>query len=60
VLANHAGVAVRTHVDSALPVHELRQLTEGDAVAVAAERGGWTIELPPHSGAILEWRPRAP
>jgi hypothetical protein len=47
-------------VDSAVPARELRRLTEGDAVAVPAERGGWTIELPPHSGAILEWRQQQP
>ncbi len=56
VLANHSGSAARTHLDSMLPVRELRRLTEGDPVAVGAERAGWTIDLPPHSGAILEWR----
>jgi hypothetical protein len=60
VLANHGPSALRTHVDSTLAVRDVRQLTEGDAVAVSAERGGWTISLPGHSGAVLEWRSKQP
>jgi len=55
VLANHAPVARRTHIDSVLAVGELRQLTETGSAAVTAERGGWSINLPAHSGAVLEW-----
>jgi hypothetical protein len=58
VLANHEGRALRTHLDTSLPATGLRQLTEGGTVAVSAERGGWTLELPAHGGAVIQWQRR--
>lgn len=60
VLANHGPTAQRTHLDSTLAVGGLRALTESGSTAVAAERGGWTLTLPAHSGAVLEWQARQP
>ncbi|MBS0388138.1 MAG: beta-galactosidase [Proteobacteria bacterium] len=56
VLANHSPASLRTHVDSTLPARDVRQLGEDASVAVAVERGGWSVTLPPHSGAVLEFR----
>ena len=60
VLVNHDANPHRTHLNSSLPAQDLRQLTEDGTVAVPAERGGWTIELPGHSGAILQWHRQQP
>lgn len=60
VLANHSGVARRARVTTTLPVPELSQLTQSGGVAVPRDRDGWIVSLPPHTGAVLEWRPRQP
>ena len=56
VLANHSGDWLKTRVTTTLPVHELRQLEEAGSRVVAGDKTGWTVDLPPYSGAILEWR----
>jgi beta-galactosidase len=56
VLANHAASSLRTHLDTTLPARDLRQLTEDGAVPVNADGTGWTVEIPAHGGAVLEWR----
>jgi hypothetical protein len=60
VLANHGPLARRAHIDSTLSISDLHQLTETGSAAVTVERGGWSLNLPAHSGAVLEWHTRQP
>jgi endo-1,4-beta-mannosidase len=56
VLANHSADSLKTHVSGALPAHELKQLHETGSTVIPADKDGWSIELPPYGGAVLEWR----
>ncbi len=61
VLANHSSESLRTALRSSLPIKTLHQLASTGSVPVRATRTGagavWSVELPPYSGAILEWQP---
>lgn len=57
VLANHSGDLLKTRVTTTLQVQELKQLDEAGGRVLAGDQAGWTVELPPYSGAVLEWRP---
>ena len=56
VLANHSGEALKTRVTTRLAITALRQLTDTGSVALTAEQGGWTVEMPPYGGAVLQWQ----
>jgi hypothetical protein len=56
VLANHSADTLKTRVTSTLQVREVKQLDATGSRAVAGDQQGWTVELAPYSGAILEWR----
>jgi hypothetical protein len=56
VLANHSGDALKARVTTALPVRELRRLDTTGSSALPGDKDGWSVEMPPYGGAILEWR----
>jgi hypothetical protein len=56
VLANHSADTLKTRVTSTLQVRDVKQLDAAGSRAVAGDQQGWMVELPPYSGAILEWR----
>jgi hypothetical protein len=55
IVVNHDDRALRAHLETTLPARELRQLTEDGTRIIGADRGGWTLDLPAHGGAILRW-----
>ncbi len=56
VLANHSDEALKTRLTSSLPVRDLKQLDATGSRPVLGDKDGWTVELPPYGGAIIEWR----
>ncbi len=56
ILANHSGEQHKTRLSTTLLVQGLRQLTDASSVDVLRDGDGWSIDLPPYGGAILEWR----
>ncbi|HTR26568.1 MAG TPA: hypothetical protein VMI10_21540 [Terriglobales bacterium] len=55
-VVNHSGQAYKTTITSAQPLKSARQLTEGNAKALAVEGSGWTMDLQPYEAAIVEWK----
>ncbi len=56
VLANHSGAAHKTRLSTSLAVQALTQLTESGTVDVPRDGNGWSIDMIPYGGAILEWQ----
>jgi hypothetical protein len=56
VLANHSADALKTHVSSTLALRDLKPLENTGATALSADANGWSVEVAPYSGTILEWR----
>lgn len=56
VVVNHGAAHVRTHLATTIPARNLQQLTDNGTVAVTPDGNGWSVEVPAHGGAILEWR----
>ncbi len=57
VLVNHGAERHLTGLTTSLPVRRLWQLVGSGRTELHAGKNGWSVDLPPYDGAVLEWRP---
>jgi len=56
VLANHSDTAQKTTLSTTLSIESLRRVSVDRNSELSKSGAGWTIEVAPYSGAVLEWR----
>jgi hypothetical protein len=56
ILVNHSSLPRRVRVSSTLPLGSVRRITPEGPKALALEGDGWSLELEPYEGAVVEWR----
>ena len=55
-LVNHSSLPRRVRVSSTLPLGSVRRITPEGPKALALEGDGWSLELEPYEGAVVECR----
>jgi endo-1,4-beta-mannosidase len=56
VVVNHSAQSKQVTVHTSLPVRTLIRVTADGKQAVAQQQSGWSLQLDPYDGAVLDWK----
>ncbi|MBS0613768.1 MAG: beta-galactosidase [Proteobacteria bacterium] len=60
ILVNHSAAVKQTLLSTTLKVMSLSKVGAERDTPLQAQAGGWSVEVPPYSGVVLEWRGAQP
>ena len=55
VLVNHSGQSLPVSVETSIPIRSLQQITATGNEPLSFRDKGWTLQLSPYEGAVLDW-----
>jgi hypothetical protein len=56
VLVNHSAQPKHVTIHTSLPVQTLSRITADGTETVTHETSGWSVQLDPYDGAVLDWK----
>lgn len=56
VVVNHSAESKQVSIHTSLPVRSLSRVTADGKKTIAPQPSGWSVQLAPYDGAVLDWR----
>ena len=56
VVVNHSAQSKQVTIHTSLPVRTLIRVTADGKMAVPQQQSGWSLQLDPYDGAVLDWK----